>query len=417
MVYEALTGANPFRARTPDELRERHKHQPRSLGDLRPDLPRSLAAACARALESQPRRRPSATAFARVLAAAADAIERPGHGEAAQRRRARRWRRARWRRRSPPWQRGRRARRLHAVPSLPGAARICPALPVPAAPAASTLDVSGWAAAICPLRPRGAVSEARAAHRPPGRRQRLLRRSRSPRCSARFPFWPPGLRCRSRVQARRSRWPRRGSPRPSRSRSACRPSATSRPGSRGARRWPAACGCSPACVPAAAPCCPRSRRCSQRSLLWPLYVLAAGSLRSALGRALAGAAGPFAIALWASVPLAGGYAGSADARRGRARPRCTAVGAPLLAAERRLGARGRRAAVRAGRRAARRARWASGSPGCLRGRSCVPALAGAAPEAPGRSVVAIWAVAILLALGVRAPDDDAPAGKPVPAEE
>ena len=47
----------------------------------------------------------------------------------------------------------------------------------------------------------------------------------------------------------------------------------------------------------------------------------------------------------------------------------------------------------------------------------LPALAGAAPEPAVRSAVAIWAVAILLALGVRAPDDDAPAGKPVPAEE
>ena len=54
MVYEALTGANPYRARTPEELRERHRHPPRSLADLRPDLPRSLAAACARALQSHP---------------------------------------------------------------------------------------------------------------------------------------------------------------------------------------------------------------------------------------------------------------------------------------------------------------------------------------------------------------------------
>ena len=81
MVYEALTGANPYRARTPDELRERHRHPPRSLADLRPDLPRALAAACARALDSHPRRRPSAEAFGRVLAAAADAIERPGERE------------------------------------------------------------------------------------------------------------------------------------------------------------------------------------------------------------------------------------------------------------------------------------------------------------------------------------------------
>ena len=55
--------------------------------------------------------------------------------------------------------------------------------------------------------------------------------------------------------------------------------------------------------------------------------------------------------------------------------------------------------------------------GLLVGQAAVPALAGAAPEQPVRSVVAIWAVAILLALGVRAPEGDAPAGKPVPAEE
>ena len=149
--------------------------------------------------------------------------------------------------------------------------------------------------------------------------------------------------------------------------------------------------------------------------LWPLYVLAAGSLRSVLGRALAGAAGPFAIALWAAVPLAGGLSGSADAG-GVARGLLAGAGAPLLAAERDLGTRGRRPAVRARLCAPRRAdrRLARGPPG---GQAALPALAGAAPEPAVRSAVAIWAVAILLALGVRAPDDDAPAGKPVPAEE
>src|SRR4029077_10053466 len=81
MVYEALTGANPYRARTPDELRERHRHPPRSLADLRPELPRALAATCARALDSHARRRPSAAAFGRILSEAADAIESPGRRE------------------------------------------------------------------------------------------------------------------------------------------------------------------------------------------------------------------------------------------------------------------------------------------------------------------------------------------------
>ena len=110
MVYEALTGANPYRARTPDELRERHRHPPRSLADLRPELPRSLAVACARALQSHPRRRPSAEAFGRVLSAAADAIERPGQRQP----------RATGRRRA--------ARPARALPSLPGRPSL-PALP------------------------------------------------------------------------------------------------------------------------------------------------------------------------------------------------------------------------------------------------------------------------------------------------
>ena len=63
--------------------------------------------------------------------------------------------------------------------------------------------------------------------------------------------------------------------------------------------------------------------------LWPLYVLAAGSLRSVLGRALAGAAGPVAIALWAAVPLAGGLTGSADAAS-VGQSLLAGAGAPLL---------------------------------------------------------------------------------------
>jgi hypothetical protein len=71
-------------------------------------------------------------------------------------------------------------------------------------------------------------------------------------------------------------------------------------------------------------------------------------------------------------------------------------------------------ALGAARRALFMGLWLTG---LLIGQVALPALAGAMPEPPGRSVVAIWAVAILLALGVRAPDDDGPAGTPVPAEE
>ena len=149
--------------------------------------------------------------------------------------------------------------------------------------------------------------------------------------------------------------------------------------------------------------------------LWPLYVLAAGSLRSVLGRALAGAAGPFAIALWAAVPLAGGLSGSADAG-GVARSLLAGAGAPLLvqSATWALAAAVLPYVLASARRGALIGAWLAG---LLAGQAALPALAGAAPEPAVRSAVAIWAVAILLALGVRAPDDDAPAGKPVPAEE
>ena len=150
-------------------------------------------------------------------------------------------------------------------------------------------------------------------------------------------------------------------------------------------------------------------------VLWPLYVLAAGSLRSVLGRALAGAAGPFAIALWAAVPLAGGLSGSADAG-GVARSLLAGAGAPLLvqSATWALAAAVLPYVLASARRGALIGAWLAG---LLVGQAALPALAGAAPEPAVRSAVAIWAVAILLALGVRAPDDDAPAGKPVPAEE
>jgi hypothetical protein len=76
LLYEAMTGANPFRARTPDELADRHGARARPLGEVRPDLPRSLLGACSRALATSPRRRPSAAALAQTLDAAADELDR-----------------------------------------------------------------------------------------------------------------------------------------------------------------------------------------------------------------------------------------------------------------------------------------------------------------------------------------------------
>jgi hypothetical protein len=403
MVYEALTGANPFRARTPDELRERHKHPPRSLGDLRPDLPRSLAAACARALESHPRRRPSATAFSRVLSAAADAIERPAGREP---------------RTGGPRGGGRGGdrggRRLHLVPALPALPRLpgMPALPVLQRPNVD-LDLGGWAAAIARC---GIAAPSEAVVRP----ARLAAGSASAGIAiaavlGAFPFWPPGL---------------------------VLPLAFAGAALALASPWLAAAFALAVCVPALgdvsaglAWCAALAGglwliacvRAGRRALLpavapvlaavflWPLYVLAAGSLRTLAGRALAGAAGPFAIALWSAVPLADGLAGSASAGV-VGRDVLSGLGAPLLlqSAAWAAGAALLPYALGATRRGLFMGVWLAG---LLAGQVALPALAGAAPEPPGRSVVAIWAVAILLALGVRAPDGDAPAGKPVSAEE
>jgi eukaryotic-like serine/threonine-protein kinase len=401
MVYEALTGANPFRARTPDELRERHKHPPRSLGELRPDLPRSLAAACARALDSHPRRRPSATAFARVLSAAADLIERPGGREprAAGRRRVR----------------GGGTRALRSLPPLPALPRLpgLPALPALRRPAVD-VDVGSWAAALsrCGL---AAPSESV---------RRAARLAAGSACAAiaiaavlgAFPFWPPGLvlplACAGAALALASPWLAAAF-----AVAVCVPAIGDVSAglawcvALAGGAWLLACvrAGRRALLPAAAPLL-------AAIVLWPLYVLAAGSLRSAPGRALAGAAGPFAIALWAAVPLADGLAGSAAAGA-VASGLLSGVGAPLLlqSAAWALAAVALPYVLAASRRGLFVGVWLAG---LLIGQAALPALAGAAPEPPGRSAVAIWAVAILLALGVRAPDlDDAPAGKPVSAEE
>ena len=77
MLYEAMTGANPFRARSPAELADRHGERPRPLAEVRPDLGRALASASARALSRDPRRRPSAASLATVFEAAADRLEAP----------------------------------------------------------------------------------------------------------------------------------------------------------------------------------------------------------------------------------------------------------------------------------------------------------------------------------------------------
>jgi serine/threonine-protein kinase len=396
MVYEALTGANPYRARTPDELRERHRHPPRSLADLRPELPRSLAAACARALESNPRRRPSAAAFGRVLSAAADAIERPGEREP----------------RSPVGTRPHRAPRR--VPSLPRRPRLT-ALPNLAPLPRPQIDFAfgewGESLARCGLPD---LSEGA---------RRAARLAAGSSCCAlliasvlgAFPFWPPGLMLplalTGALLALASPWLAGAF-----ALAVCVPAVGDVSAGLAwcvavaGGLWLVACvrAGRRALLPAAAPLL-------AAVFLWPLYVLAAASLRSVLGRALVGAAGPVAIAIWAAVPLAADLTGTSDAAS-VGQSLLAGAGAPLLvqSASWALAAAVLPFVLASARRGLWIAVWLAG---LLAGQAALPALAGAAPEPAVRSAVAIWAVAILLALGVRAPDDDAPAGKPVPAEE
>jgi hypothetical protein len=406
MVYEALTGANPYRARTPDELRERHKHPPRSLADLRPELPRALSGACARALESNPRRRPSAAALARVLSSAADTIERPAGERGA--------RTARSRPSGPRATGPRGPRRGSRGPSLPSVASLpsLPALPAFSLPGLE-FDLAGWCEGIA----RCGVAM------PSPQVLRVGRLLAGSACTAiavasvlgSFPFWPPGfvlpLACAGAALALASPWLAAAF-----ALAVCVPAL----GNLSAGLawcvaiagvlWLLACvrAGRRALLPAVAPVL-------AAVFLWPLYVLAAGSLRNVAGRALAGAAGPFAIALWTAVPLAGVFTGSGDAGA-VGRSLVHAAGAPLLlqSAAWAIAAATLPYALGAARRGLFMSVWLAG---LLVGQAAVPALAGAAPEQPTRSVVAIWAVAILLALGVRAPEGDAPAGKPVSAEE
>ena len=402
MVYEALTGANPYRARTPDELRERHRHPPRSLADLRPELPRALAAACARALESHPRRRPSAAAFgARAVGGCGrDRAARPSASSARARRRARPARPARCRR-----SRGR------AAPAP--RCRACPRSRARRSTSRSASGARASRAAACPTLSERCAARRRAS--PPAAR---AARSLIASVLGAFPFWPPGPRAAAGLRRRRcSRWPRPGSPRAF-ALAVCVPALGD---VSAGLAWCVALGGrplarSPASVRAAARCCPPRRRCwprcsCGRSTCSPPAACAACSA----GRWRA-PQGPFAIALWAAVPLAGGLTGSADAGERRPEPARTGP-APRCSCRARPG-RSRPPSCRTSSppRAAA-CGSASGSQACWRGRPRCPPWRARHPSRPVRSVVAIWAVAILLALGVRAPDGDAPAGKPVSAEE
>ena len=76
MLYEALAGANPFRAKTPQELAERHAATALSLTADRPDLPPVVLRHIDRALLRDPRKRPTAPQLRDALLHGARAIER-----------------------------------------------------------------------------------------------------------------------------------------------------------------------------------------------------------------------------------------------------------------------------------------------------------------------------------------------------
>ena len=308
MLYEAMTGANPFRARSPAELADRHGERPRPLAEVRPDLGRPLAAACARALSRDPRRRPSAASLATVFEAAADRLEAPASARVVELR---------------PRQRS----RGHRIPT-PRVPRPSLRLPKPSLPSgrhllgstASTLNACGLPE---PLAARAA------AHRPPGR---------------------PGHRRRGRRRGDAARVPVLAA-------SLTTPIALVCGGLAIVAPWSASALVLAVCIPglgnlssALAWACALlgvvwlglSAGSGRRALLpilapvallllaFPAFLIAAGRLRSAPGRFLAGASGPLAIALWAAHTSAGAYAGTGDASA-VARQLVHAPGPPLVA--------------------------------------------------------------------------------------
>ena len=269
LAYEALCGANPFRSRSPAELRERHTAI-RPLAEVRSDLHAGLTTVIGRALHAQPARRPSAAQLARALSAAADRIEQPIPLRASQEAPARRLR----------------DRSL----SLPAGAELAGGL----ANALDRLSTTTLVPALSARQRRlaGAALEAALAG---GATAAVLQA---------FPFWPPGLTVPLAI--------------------ACALLAAVAP-------WCGAALVIGLCIPALGDVSAglawslggalalwliASVRSGRRALwpvaapvlhavsLWPLYPIAAGSLRTPVGRALAGAAGPFALALWQAGPAA-----------------------------------------------------------------------------------------------------------------
>ena len=137
-------------------------------------------------------------------------------------------------------------------------------------------------------------------------------------------------------------------------------------------------------------------------LAFPAFLIAAGRLRSAPGRFLAGASGPLARALWAAHPSASSYAGTGDAAV-VARQLVHATGAPLIGQSLAFGAVAMAwplawSGWRIGRAAALSIWFAL----ALAAQAVIPALLGSAAEPAMRSLAAVAAVAILTGLSVPA---------------
>ena len=370
LAYEALSGANPFRSRTPDELRERHGAI-RPLAEVRPDLHAGLTTAIARALHPQPARRPSAEHLARALQAAADRIERPAPLERTPPRR------------SPP--------RLAVPRALPSAGSLLVGL----TQAIEGVAGLGFAAPLGAGSRRLATAATNAA---------LVGIAVASVLVA-FPFWPPGATIPLAV--------------------ACGLLATVAPWCAGvlalALVIPAlgdvSAGLAWSLGIALLAWCATGLRAGRRTLwpiaapllqavwLWPLYPLVAGTLRTPAGRALAGAAGPLALALWHAGPSAAASLGGTgavgpvahDLLRGAVATAPQAIVWALAAA---LWPK----ALEAANRGLAIALWLGG---LLAGE----ALTNSA-FVPGPGVGAIWLVAILVALAVRARVGGAPEGTP-----
>src|SRR5262249_28745472 len=82
MAYEALTGTNPYRARTPRDLVDLHQTGRVPLAEARPELPAPVVRVLERALDLDPWRRPEAERLRDALLAGARQIERGLDGTA-----------------------------------------------------------------------------------------------------------------------------------------------------------------------------------------------------------------------------------------------------------------------------------------------------------------------------------------------